>query len=76
MDVAVVEAGEHPWLGGVKVNGLDPVGPSRQLPLDVESQRLNRTSSHHTADTDVGGFCAFFTPLLCVKIISAHVGKK
>jgi hypothetical protein len=40
VDVAVVKGGEHPWLGGMKVTGLDAIGPGRQTALDVQAKRL------------------------------------
>lgn len=39
-DTAVVEAGQHPGLRGVQVHTLDAVRARRQLPLDVQSERL------------------------------------
>jgi hypothetical protein len=36
---AVVEAGQEPWLGGVKVDAFDSLGPVEQLPLDGVSKR-------------------------------------
>lgn len=39
---AAVEAGHHPRLSGMQIHTLHPVGPSRQLPLDVQPQRLRR----------------------------------
>ena len=38
--VAVVETGAHPWLSGVEIAALDPVGAGRQPPLNVETKRL------------------------------------
>ena len=26
---------QYPWLGGVKVDALDSLGPSKQLPLEI-----------------------------------------
>ena len=40
VNVAVVKGGEHPWFSGVKVTGLDAVGPGRQTALDVQAKRL------------------------------------
>lgn len=39
---AAVEARHHPWFSGMQIHTLHPVGPSRQLPLDVQPQRLLR----------------------------------
>lgn len=39
-DAAIVQAGQHPRLGGMEVDALDPVRPGRELPLDVQPQRL------------------------------------
>ncbi|PIA93759.1 hypothetical protein CB0940_04145 [Cercospora beticola] len=33
VDVAAVECGEDPWLGGVEVNALDTLAARKQLPL-------------------------------------------
>lgn len=39
---AVVEAGQHPRLGGVQIHALDSVRTSRQLALDVQPERLGK----------------------------------
>lgn len=37
---AVVETGQHPWLGGMEIHAFDAVRPSGELALDVQPERL------------------------------------
>lgn len=41
-DTAIVQTGQHPWLGRVKVHALHSVRPGCQPPLYVQPQRLQK----------------------------------
>lgn len=41
-DTAIVQTGQHPWLGRVKVHALHSVRPRCQSPLYVQPQRLQK----------------------------------
>ena len=45
VDVAVVEGGEHPWLGRVEVAAFHAVAAGRQTALDVQAERLKDGTS-------------------------------
>lgn len=53
-DTAVVEAGQHPWLRGMQVHALDAVRARRQLPLDVQAQRLGNNGSTRSLNSKLG----------------------
>ena len=39
VNIATVQVGEDPWLGGVQLDALDPIGPLYELAFDVKAER-------------------------------------
>lgn len=50
---AVVETCQKPWLGGMKVDSLDPVGPVEQLPLGGGSARAELKGEQRNTDINL-----------------------
>lgn len=46
-DTAIVQTGQHPWLGRMKVYAFDTVRSSRESALDVQPQRLEEKNQNH-----------------------------
>lgn len=49
---AVVQTGQHPWLGRMKVYAFDTVRSSREFALDVQPERLEEKNQNHFYITD------------------------